>query len=39
VAKGRTETIFVPTKFAVSGTLRVSLDGTNIFVAFPVVKS
>jgi GT2 family glycosyltransferase len=39
LADGQTQTILVPTKFAVGGTLRVALDGTNIYVDVPIVKS
>lgn len=35
---GRVTTINVPTKGAVSGKLRITLSGTNIFVTVPVLQ-
>jgi hypothetical protein len=37
--EGRAETISIPTNRAASGRLRVGLDGTNIYVAVPILKS
>ena len=39
VSNGSATTIDVPTRGAVSGTLRISLSGTNIFLTVPTRKS
>lgn len=39
LANGRSETILVPTNHAASGNLRVSLAGTDVYVAVPILKS
>lgn len=39
VASGQTATISVSTKYAAKGPLRIKLDGTNVFVTVPVLKS
>ena len=36
---GRTTTIFVPSRGAVAGTLRIALTGTNVFVTVHMLKS
>jgi hypothetical protein len=36
---GRSTTILVPSRGATSGTLRVTLTGTNIFLTVPILKS
>jgi hypothetical protein len=36
---GRSETIAIPTRHTSTGRLRVGLDGTNIYVAVPILKS
>jgi len=36
---GRTTTILVPSRGAVTGVLRIGITGTNIFVSVPVLKS
>ena|ERR1039458_7668446 len=39
LANGQAETIIAPTNHASSGRLRVALDGTDIYVSVPVLKS
>lgn len=39
LTEGRAETIVIPTNHAASGRLRVGLDGTDIYVAVPILKS
>jgi len=39
LGEGRATTISVPSRGAVSGRLRISLSGTNIFVTVPILKS
>lgn len=39
LANGQADTIHVPTKYASSGSLRVGLVGTGIYVTVPIVKS
>jgi len=36
---GQTTAILVPSRGAVTGTLRISLTGTSIFVTVPILKS
>jgi hypothetical protein len=38
VENGRTTTISVPTRGAVDGTMRVALNGTDVFVTVPLQK-
>jgi hypothetical protein len=37
VSNGRTATIYVPSSGAKDGTLRIELNGTNVFVTVPVL--
>jgi hypothetical protein len=39
VMNGQTATISVATKFAATGPLRITLEGTNVYVAVPILKS
>ncbi len=39
LANGQAEAISVPTAHAASGSLRVSITGTHIYVAVPILKS
>jgi hypothetical protein len=39
LAPGRAVTIYVPSRSAVTGKLRIALAGTRVFVTVPVVKS
>ena len=36
---GRTTTILVPSRSAAIGVLRIGINGTNIFVSVPILKS
>lgn len=36
---GRTTTILVPSRGAITGVLRIGITGTNIFVSVPILKS
>ncbi|MCU1362465.1 MAG: hypothetical protein JWM55_293 [Acidimicrobiaceae bacterium] len=39
LANGRTTTVSVPSRGAVSGTMKIALSGDNVFVTVPVVGS
>jgi hypothetical protein len=39
LGNGRTTTILIPSRGAVTGVLRIGITGTNIFITVPILKS